>query len=181
MTVATARGVTVRFDTIGSGNTATLNTGGITATGSANVEFFQGTFFGFPDDTGGLGILGGGSDHSVDLGETLTINYNQLVTGVTMDVYDIDPPGNVTYSFQAFNGAASLGTFNVPLHVNRLETKNLTSLAGGQAFTRVQFSLSASAPFGLVFPATSFTPVPEPMVICSAPALLLCARRRPRN
>lgn len=132
--------------------------GGTTVTGSANVGL--GTSL---ENSRGIGVVGGGAFYSLDLGESLTIDYGQAVTNVTANIWDVSPPGNVTYSFQAFNGAVSLGIFAVPTHVANLAVLDLTALAGGLAFTRVIFSSSASAPIGLQLQATSYDAVPEPI------------------
>ncbi len=111
----------------------------------------------------GIGVVGGGAFYSLDLGESLTIDYGQAVTNVTANIWDVSPAGNVIYSFEAFNGAVSLGSFAVPAHVANLAVLDLTGLAGGAAFTRVIFSSSVSAPIGLQLQATSYDAVPEPI------------------
>ncbi len=137
-----------------------VSLGGTIVTGSSNVT--SGALGG----SRGLGISGGTfpptSDYSLDLTETMTINYQQLVTNVTADFYDIDPAGNVTYRFEPFNNATSLGIFPIPIHSTNLETKNLTALSGGLAFTSVRFNSTVSAPAGLKLVATTFDAVPEP-------------------
>lgn len=158
----------VDFTTIPNGSATSFTLGGVTVTGSSNVT--SGNLTG----NRGLGIAGGGNDLSVDRGETLTIDYGQLVTNVTVRIVDIPPPGNVTYSFQAFNGATSLGTFAVPPHVNVVETKDISALDGDLFFTRITFSISESPPLGLQFQATGFTPVPEPssLALCGVAGLM---------
>jgi hypothetical protein len=175
------------YTTIPNGSAASYSLGGTTVTGSNLVT--SGSIAGIR----GLGILGGifppTSDLSLDLGETMTIDYNQLVTDVFLTLVDIDPPGNVIYSFEAFDGATSLGTFPVPPHVTSIETKNLSLLAGNQDFTRITLSLSASAPAGLQIQSTSYhvvpTAVPEPgnlaLLAGTAVVFLGMARRRRRS
>jgi hypothetical protein len=173
-----SQAVTADYTTIPDGQAPSFSLGGTTVTGSANVS--SGTLASFR----GLGIVGpgtsGGSDLSLDLGETMSINYNTLVTNVTLRVVDIDPPGNVDYRFEAFNGATSLGIFPVPAHVNGAETKDLTALAGGISFTRITLSETASAPLGLQIQRTDFTIIPEPtgtLLACVPIGLLACRRR----
>ena len=84
----------------------------------------------------GLGILGAGSlngsDVSLDVGETMTIDFGRLVSNVLLTLVDIDPPGNVTFSFEAFNGLTSLGSFAFPAASVAPEIYNLSTLVGGQ-------------------------------------------------
>jgi hypothetical protein len=167
----------VDYTTIPDGTALSFSLGGTTVTGSANVV--SAYYAGYR----GLGIRGGGSDMSLDLGETMTIDYHELVTSVTLDVVDIDPPGNVRYSFEAFNGSESLGVFAIPPHLVGAETKDLSALDGYEPFTKITLSLSVAPPLGLQIQGTAFTAVPEPPSLVSAGlglvglALAVCWRR----
>ncbi|QDT48199.1 PEP-CTERM motif protein [Symmachiella dynata] len=140
----------------GPGGVPSISLAGTTVTGSSNVAI------GTVPGSRGLGVDGS----SLDLGELLTIDYGQLVTNVTAQFYDISPAGNVIYGFEAFNGIISLGTFAIPPHVTEEQNNDLTALAGGITFTKVTFSLSASAPIGLTLHNTTYdaaqAAVPEP-------------------
>jgi len=159
---------------------ASVSLGGTIVTGSSGVTS------GSDGGSRGLGISGGTfsptSDYSLDLGESMTVNYQKLVTNVTADLFDIDPPGNVSYRFEPFNGATSLGIFPIPSHTFGLETKDLWALSGGLAFTSVRFSSTASAPAGLKLVATTFDAVPEPAtaVMSLVSGIVLAARSRRR-
>ena len=143
----------------GAAGAPQLSLGGTIVTGSNNVTSSSNF------SHRGLGVSGGNNDFSIDLGETITINYQKLVNNVTVTMYDIPSPGNVTYQFEPFNGVTNLGVFPIPSHVASLETKDLTALSGGLAFDRMRFSLTESAPFGLVLVDTSFDTVPEPATV----------------
>lgn len=147
---------------------SSISAGGTVVTGSDLVTA------GTRPDLGstGLGILGGGNssvngDGSLDPGETMTIDFGQLVTNVTLTAFDIDPPGNVSYEFTAFDGATNLGTFAIPVHTVYRETKDLTMLAGGLSFSRFTLSLISSPPLGLIIEQTSYdvSAVPEPATV----------------
>ena len=155
-----AQAIVVNYGAIGSGSGASVVAGDTTVTGSSNV-FYNDSFS--TSTNGGLGVQGGGSNNSLDLGETLTFDFDFLVSDVLMTVTDIAPPGNVTYGFNAFNGATDLGFFGLPNHVTTLETFDL-SLLVGQAFDSFTISLSVSAPIGLVIEQLEYTraSVPEP-------------------
>jgi len=145
------------YTTLATGTSASVVLNGTTVTGTSSVVSISGL---------GLGILGGGDNSSLDLGETMTVNFSQLVTNVTLTAQDINPPGNVTYAFTAFNGATNVGIFSIPLHVSEIQTHDLTTLSFGTPFSSFTLSLSASAPLGLRIRAVSYdvaaTAVPEP-------------------
>ena len=168
----------------GAAGVPLLSLAGTTVTGSANVAI------GVPNESRGVGVVSGtstpASNFSLEGFETLTIDYGQLVTNVTVDFWDVSPPGNVTYGFEAFNGANSLGTFAIPLHVSNLQTSNLTALSGGLNFTKVTFSVSSAPSIGITMHNTTFDHVvPEPgsMVLFGLGALGVAAGglRRRRN
>ena len=93
----------------------------------------------------------------------MSFDLGQLASNVMLTLVDIDPPGNVTFSFQAFNGASSLGTFNFPSANAAPETYNLSTLAGGQSMSRFVVSVgSPSAPLGLQIQGVSFNAATVP-------------------
>ncbi|MEO0531155.1 MAG: hypothetical protein AAF266_11370, partial [Planctomycetota bacterium] len=151
------------YTTIPDGRSPAFSLNGTTVTGSADIT--SGDIGGIR----GLGVFGGTfpptTDLSLDLGETLTIDYGQLVTGVKLQVVDIDPPGNVRYAFEAFDEQRSLGVVEVPRHMVRIETINLSALVANEPFTRVSLTVIESAPAGLQIQRTSFTPIPEPLTL----------------
>jgi hypothetical protein len=148
---STASAIYVDYTLVADGDYATLNYGGTTVTGSAAVE--SATYAGFR----GLGVVGGGANYSLDTGETMSINLNQLSSNVRLTLVDINPPGNVTFSFEAFNGLASLGTFSFPAAIMAPETYDLTTLAGGLDMSRFTVAVgSPSAPLGLQIQGVSF-------------------------
>lgn len=173
---------TADFQTFTPGSYPSVTVNGVTATA---------TRLGAPANIGvgsaagqtGLGVVGGTflptANNTLDLDETLTLDYGLPVNGVTALIHDIDPPGNVTYGFNAFLAGTDLGFFAVPLHTALVETKDLTGLAGGLVFDKVTFSVSASAPAGLQILSTSFSAVPEPasLSLLAAPMLMLRRRR----
>lgn len=147
----------VDYTTVADGTYSSINLDGTTVTGSADVT--SAYYAGFQ----GLGVVGGGSDVSLDTGETMTIALGQLGANVQLTVVDIDPPGNVTFSFQAFDGATSLGTFAFPYASVAPETYNLSTLAGGLSMTSFIISVgSPSAPLGLQIQSVSFNPASVP-------------------
>lgn len=154
--VSTANAVYVDYTLVADGDYASLNVGGTTVTGSAAIE--SAFYAGFR----GLGVFGGGStglgaNYSLDIGETMTINLNQLSSNVRLTLVDIDPPGNVAFSFEAFNGVVSLGTFNFPAAAGAPETYDLTTLAGGLDMSSFTVAVgSPSAPLGLQIQGVSF-------------------------
>jgi PEP-CTERM motif-containing protein len=173
--------ISADYTSIADGCAASFSLAGTTVSGSANV--CSGAFIGVR----GLGVLGGGSSLSLDLGETMTINFGQLVNHVTLTLVDIDPPGNVTFAFQAFNNATSLGNFAFPAAAVNPTTFNLDLLDGGLSLTQFVISISASAPLGLQIQGTSYDvagAVPEPATsaLIGVGLGLLCFRRfRPRR
>ena len=153
---ANAATIIADFTTLLDGCSASVTLPGIVTNGSANV--CAGTI----GDVRGIGIQGGGSDVSLDLGETLTIDFGGLVSNVQLQIWDVVPPGNVTFGFTAFNGAVNLGTFSIPSLVTNPTVFNLTALAG-QNFSRFTLSETASAPIGLQIQSISaVTGTPEP-------------------
>lgn len=148
---STANAISIDYTLISDGDYASLNYGGTTVTGSGLIE--SASYVGFR----GLGVVGGGADFSLDTGETMTIDLNQFSSNVRLTVVDINPPGNVTFSFEAFNGLVSLGTFNFPAASAAPQTYDLTSLAGGLNMSRFTVAVgSPSAPLGLQIQGVSF-------------------------
>ncbi len=151
----------INWGTLGFGNAPSVTVNNVTVTGSANVNF-AGPSPPFTSN-GGLGIVGGGNDISMDPGETLTIDYVDAVFNVRVSITDIDPPGNVNYSFEAFNGGTSLGVFAVPPQIVSPEWINLSAISGLASFTKVTFMIdSTPALLGLVFEQTEYEIIPAP-------------------
>jgi hypothetical protein len=171
-----ASAYSVDYTSVADGNYTSVVLGGTTVTGSSLVTSRY--FAGFR----GLGIQGGGGDVSLDIGETMTIDFGQLVSNVQLTLVDIDPPGNVTFFFEAFNGLTSLGIFYFPAASTAPETYNLSTLDGGQAMSSFIISVEApAAPLGLQIQGVSYEPVPIPAAIwLLGPGLvgLLGLRRR---
>lgn len=158
-----ASATSVDYTTVADGNYSSIILGGTTVTGSSDVT--STTYAGYR----GLGILGAGSlngsDVSLDVGETMTIDFGRLVSNVLLTLVDINPPGNVTFSFEAFNGLTSLGSFAFPAASVAPEIYNLSTLVGGQDISSFIISVeSPSAPLGLQIQGVSYdaTSVPEP-------------------
>jgi hypothetical protein len=169
------------YTTIPNGTYAAISLAGTTVTGSSSVT--SGLYAG----QRGLGILGAGtlgngSDLSLDVGETMTISFGQLVQGITATINDIDPPGNVTFGFNAFNGTANLGTFMFPLATVADEVYNVSALDGNLAITSFTiFVLSPSAPLGLQIQGVSYNaaaPEPASGFLCAAAIFASCLIRR---
>jgi hypothetical protein len=159
-----AGSVVVDYTTIPDGNAPSYNLGGTTVTGSAKIV--SASFVGFR----GLGVMGGGSDVSLDIGENMTIDFNQLAKNQTLTLVDIDPPGNVTFSFEAFAGGHSIGSFALPHAVTAPETYDLFALCGNQAFDKFTIFVSApSPPLGLQIEGVTYDAavptVPEPATV----------------
>ena len=128
----------------------------------------------------------GGANATLDPGETMTFDFGQLATNVTMDVHDIGPPlsaGDVTYSFEAFDtSGGSLGVFAVPAQITTAvtETEDLTARAGGISFAKITFFNIVGPPTGLILEKTSYVTIPEPSTCTLALAALCLAMRRRR-
>ena len=167
-------GETVNFTTIADGSAAMYTLGGTTVTGSSNVTSGIITTF------RGLGIQGGGSSLSLDYTETLTINYNRLVNNVFLTVIDVEPVGNGTLNFTAFNGATNLGLFYFPTATTAPQTFSVSTLINGQSLTSLTLGVPVSAPpIGFQIQATSFdaanvSAVPEPATLLLCVPLLSC-------
>jgi hypothetical protein len=167
---------TADYTSLPDGCSASVVLGGATVTGSAQV--CAGAFAGIR----GIGIQGGGSDVTLDLGETMTIDFGSVVSDVQIQIWDVTPPGNVTFGFTAFNGATNLGSFGIPALSVDPTTFNLTSIAGVD-FSKFTLSISSSTPVGLQIQDVSFAPaaVPEPgtlMLFGLGAAGLFLSRRR---
>lgn len=156
-----ASAVFVDYTTIANGNYLSVALGGTTVTGSAGIT--SADYAGFR----GLGVTGGGSNVSLDVNEKMTIDFAQLVSNVSLQLVDINPVGNVTFSFHAFNGLADLGSFDFPYAVSAPQTYDLTSLVNGLYMTSFTIEVEQpSPPLGLQIQGVSFdpasAPVPEP-------------------
>jgi len=168
--LAQAGSIIADYRTIPNGTYGSISLAGTTITGSSSVT--SDLYAGFR----GLGILGAGSlgngsDTSLDVGETMTINFGQLVTNTTATINDIAPVGNVTFGFTAFRGSTNLGNFVFPLATVQEQIYNISALDGNQPITRFTiFVQSPSAPLGLQIQAVSFDAVPEPATgfLCGA-------------
>lgn len=163
---AQAGAIVADYGSLADGTAASISLAGTTVTGSADVTVSS--YLGHR----GLGVVGT-HPSSLDRGETLTIDYGQLVTNVTLTAYDIPAVGNAGYQFTAFDGLAGLGTFDIPLQTLEVETNDLTSIAGGLAFSRIMLACvsgaacdgSQTATLGILVQQTSYDPasnIPEP-------------------
>jgi hypothetical protein len=155
-----ASATVVDYTTIADGASASVSLGGTTVTGSSLIT--SQTYAGFR----GLGVAGGGSSVSLDTGEFMTIDFGGLAANIALTVVDIDPPGNVTFRFEAFNGASSLGLFAFPFATTHPEIYDVSALSGGLQMTSFRIDvLAPSAPLGLQIQGVSFdrvAVVPEP-------------------
>jgi hypothetical protein len=165
---STANANVVDYTTVADGTYPSLSLGGTTVTGSSDITSTN--YAGFR----GLGVKGGGADLSLDTGETMTIDFGQVVSDVLLTLVDIDPPGNVTFSFEAFNGLSSLGSFGFPAATMAPQTYDLYALTGGQNMSRFTVSVGTpSAPLGLQIQSVSFQAIPEPGTLTLAGLSLL--------
>jgi len=158
--IPNASATTIDYTTVADGVYSSILLGGTTATGSSNVTS-QG-YAGFR----GLGIQGGGGDMSLDIGETISIDFGAMVTNAMVTLVDIEPVGNSTASFEAFAGVNSLGVFSFAPATTAPQTYNLFALSGNQNMTSFTISVfEPSAPLGFQIQGVSFdktAPVPEP-------------------
>ena len=159
---STGFALTADYTTIADGTYSSISLAGTTVTGSSNVV--SANFAGFRGlGIEGQGSLGNGADVSLDVGETMFFDLGTLASNTTLTLVDIDPPGNVTFSFEAFLNSVSLGVFDFPFASTAPETFDLFALSGNQYMTDFSVSVfSPSAPLGLQIQSVSFTPVPEP-------------------
>ena len=148
--------VVINYGEIGTGSSSSITNADVTVTGSSDIHFSDSYL---TSSNGGLGVDG----QSLDLGETLTFNFDFLVSNVFLSATDIDPFGNVTYGFNAYSGGNDLGFFGLPNHTAHTERFDLSALVG-QSFDSFTLSLSASAPLGLVIEQLEYNQVsvPEP-------------------
>lgn len=173
----------VNWSTFGDGSAGVLVGGGITVTATA-VGGGQGlvNWTSTPVLAGatGLGVRGGGSDFSLDRdGEALRFDFGGLVTGVRFGIWDVDPPGNVQFSFEAFQGGTSIGTFAVPALTSNPEIRDFTALAGGQAFSSVRIFLTGTPPpIGLLITSTEYIPAPGSLALLGLAGIAAGRRRR---
>ena len=159
---AMAGSITADYRTIPDGTGASVTLAGTTVTGSnLIVSALYAGYRGLGIEGGGT--LGNGSDPSLDVGETMTIDFGRLVTNTTAMINDISPVGNVTFGFTAFNGGINLGTFMIPAATVPEQVYDLLTLDGNQPMTKFTiFVQSPSAPLGLQIQGVSYDPVPEP-------------------
>jgi hypothetical protein len=153
-----AKAITVDYTTVANGTYSAISLGGTTVTGSGPIV--SDYYAGFR----GLGV----SSLSLDDQETMTIDFGRMVSNVLLTLVDIDPPGNVTFAFEAFNGASSLGKFDFPYAQTHPETFDLMALSGLQELSKFVLSVrQPTAPLGLQIQGVSYdtNPVPEPSTI----------------
>ena len=170
---ANAGAIVADYTTLADGQAASFNLAGTTVTGSGNVV--SGSISG----QRGLGIAGGGSDNTLDSGETLTIDYGQLVTNVTLTIHDIPLVGNVFYQVTAFNSLGAIAVLGLPLHTSQIETFNLTPLFFGESFSRLTIACvsgpacpaTPSSALAIQIQATSYD-IAEPVIAVAEPGTL---------
>lgn len=149
----------VDYTTVANGTYSSVSLGGTTVTGSSG-SIGSGSI----GSLRGLGTVGGGSNVSIDSGETLTIAYGGEVNNVTVSLVDVEPVGNSSISFTAFDGATSLGLFTLPTATTAPETFDLSSFISNHELTSVVFGgVPSSPPIGFQLTGTSFTPVASPV------------------
>lgn len=178
---AEAGSIVADYRTIPDGIYPLISFAGTTVTGSSSID--SALFAGFRGlGITGAGSLGGGSDQSLDAGETMTIDFGQLVTNTTAMINDIDPVGNVTFGLTAFRGTMNLGDFMFPAAAVQEQVYNVSALAGNQPITRFTICVqSPSAPLGLQVQGVSYDAVPEPATGFISGAAIIAAyfmRRR---
>ena len=103
-----AHAITVDFTFLGTFTTPSLSTGGVTATGSADINVLNGN---------GLGIVGGTVTTHVDFPEFITFSFDSpSVTDVELGFPAIGGLGTANSGIEAFQpGGASLGTQTLDL------------------------------------------------------------------
>lgn len=173
VSTANAGAIVADFTTLADEQAASFNLAGTKVTGSSDVV--SSSFI----DQRGLGIAGRGNDRTLDEGESLTIDYGQLVTNVTLTANDIPTVGNVIYQVEAFDGLTSLGAFELPVHSSQIETNDLTALFGGLSFSSIAVTCVGgfncqenSGQLGIQIQATSFDVVPPVVVAVAEPGTL---------
>lgn len=174
VSTANAGAIVADYTTLADGQAASFNLAGTTVTGSSDVV--SSSFIG----ERGLGIAGGGNDRTLDAGESLTIDYGQLVTNVTLTAHDIPTVGNVIYEVEAFDGLTSLGAFELPVHSSAVETNDLSALFGGLSFSSITVTCVGgfncqenSRQLGIQILSTSFDLAPTVVAVAEPGTLAL--------
>jgi hypothetical protein len=173
---APASAATINYSNLGTFQTPALDIGGVTVTGSADVNVLN---------LNGLGIVGGFFDHSVEHEEVISFTFNddpaedvavtlsaRIVGGILeADVTGYDADG------------LSLGTVSTSLFTS--PGGDISARFGGVPLSRFDIELtqpdssSSNGDLLRVF-SLSFTPVPEPAsaALLGATAGVLAFRRR---
>ncbi|WP_218940265.1 PEP-CTERM sorting domain-containing protein [Denitrobaculum tricleocarpae] len=170
---ANAGAIIADYTTIPDGQAPSFSLAGTTVTGSADV--FSGSYIG----ERGLGIVGDQDNNSLDVRESMTIDYGQLVTNVTLTVRDIPQVGNALYQVEAFASGGSLGARSLPFHTLEIETNDLTALFDGLSFSKITIRCiggivclpAAVGDLGIQIQATSYDIAP-PVVAVAEPGTL---------
>lgn len=155
---AAAATITADYSSLPDGCAASVSQSGTTVTGSANV--CHGTFA----SVAAIGVVGGGADSTLDLNESMTVTFGGLVSNVVLNYIDVDPPGNVFFSVQAFSGATDLGISGLQFASANPTALNISNLFSGQSISSFGLTVSSSAPIGLQILSVDYDAqaVPEP-------------------